>query len=269
MSFLHVIKPDELFALNYLPGSHPRPIASRWINRGTDRPLRKQSIDLLLRTMFSDALSESVIKLRQSSGLRVEFRSEVERFRFAREFAAAKVIEQESRANRITMMFNEQAAASNAAEELIKSGIPKRSVSILWRAGRFMDADTRWIQGHSLLSVAGATTGGSITGLALGVVLVAVPGVGQVAAVGGLAASVASSVPALLGIFGATTAAIGKMLSDADVEDVARRQFVQRRRANPVFVSVDILNFPDYRDVVHLIMERNGGRQVTKRINLS
>lgn len=266
MSFSHVIKPDELSALDYLPGSHPRPVAVQWINRGTDRPLRKQSIDLLLRTLFSDVLSESVIKLHRTSGLRVEFRTEGDRHRFAREFAAAKLTEQQSCTDRLTMMFGEQAQASAAAEALVESGVTKDAVSILWRAGRFMDAKTDWIEGHSLLSVAGATAGGSIAGLALGVALIAVPGVGQVAAVGGLAASATSSAPALIGIFGATAAAIRKMLSDPDVEDVARKQFIERRSTSPVFVSVDLSLAQDAASTVTEIMKQHGGRAVTKRV---
>lgn len=265
MSFFHVIRPEELSALNFLPGSHPKPVAAQWINRGSDRPLRQQSIDLLLRTLFSDILSESVVKLHRSSGLRVAFQSEAERHKFAQEFAAAKATEQKSWSNRITMMFGQQAAAGAAAEELIGSGIPERDVSILWRASRFMDADTQWIEGHSLLSVAGATAGGSIAGLALGVALIAVPGIGQVAAVGGLAVSAAQSAPVFAGIFGATAAAIGKMLSDPDVEDVAKRQFVARRKPSPVFVSVDIDESSGVLDQAKAIMRRHDGRLVTRR----
>jgi hypothetical protein len=266
MSFFHVIKPEDLSALDFLTSDHPRPVAVQWINRGTDRPLRKQSIDLLLRTLFSDILSESVVKLHRTSGLRVEFRSETERHRFAREFASAKSIEQRQSTDRITMMYSEQALASAAAEALVESGIPKGAVSILWRAGRFMDADTRWIEGHSLLSVASATAGGSIAGLALGVALIAVPGVGQIAAVGGLAASAASSAPALVGIFGATAAAIGKMLTDPDVEDFARKQFMERRNTSPVFVSVDLSLAQGARTVAGAVMKQSGGRAVVRRL---
>lgn len=264
MSFCHVIKPDELTALNFLAGSHPKPIGAQWINRGTDRPLRQQSIDLLLRTLYQDVLSESVFKLHQSSGLRVEFRSEAERHRFAREFAEAKVLEQQGWSNRISMMFGDRAAASAAADELIRSGVPKGAVSILWRAGRFMDAEVEWIEGHSLLSVAGATAGGSFAGLALGVALIAVPGIGQIAAVGGLAASAASSAPALAGIFGATTGALVKMLSDPDVEDVAERQYIARRKASPVFVSVELAEGTGVSDLAKAVMKRLDGRLVTR-----
>ncbi|GAA4762594.1 hypothetical protein [Novosphingobium ginsenosidimutans] len=266
MSFSHVIKPEELSALDYLASDHPRPIAVQWINRGTDRPLRKQSIDLLLRTLFSDVLSESVVKLHRTSGLRVEFRSENERHRFARDLAAAKLIEQQNWTDRITMIFSEQTQASAAAEALVEIGISKTAVSILWRAGRFMDADTRWIEGHSLLSVAGATASGSIAGLALGVALIAVPGVGQIAAIGGLAASATSAAPALVGIFGATAAAIRKMLSDPDVEDVARKQFMERQNSSPVFVTVDLSLAQDAHMTATKIMKQHGGRAVGKRV---
>jgi hypothetical protein len=264
MIFCHVIKPNELTALNFLSGSHPKPIGAQWINRGTDRPLRQQSIELLLRTLYQDVLSESVVKLHQSSGLRVEFRSEADRHRFAQEFAAAKALEQQGWSNRISMMFGDRAAASAAADDLILNGVPERAVSILWRAGRFMDAEVEWIEGHSLLSVAGATAGGSVAGLALGVALIAVPGVGPIAAVGGLAVSAASAGPALAGIFGATAGALVKMLSDPDVEDVAERQYITRRKASPVFVTVELAEDSGVSDVVRTTLRRHGGQLVTR-----
>jgi hypothetical protein len=264
MPFAHIIKPEELPALNFLAGNHPKPAAAQWINRGTDRPLRQQSVDLLLRTLFSDVLSESVVKLHRSSGLRLEFQSETDRLRFAQAFSEAKGTEQSSWSDRITMMFAEQTAASAAAEELVAGGIPKRAVSILWRAGRFMDADTQWIEGHSLLSVAGATAGGSIAGLALGVALITVPGIGQIAAVGGLAVTAAGSAPAFAGIFGATAAAIAKMLSDPDVDDVAKRQYVARRKVSPIFVSIELGDDAAMLELSRAVMKRHGGRLVSR-----
>ena len=65
-----VIKAEELVALNYLDRNHPRPRKLEWINRGTNQPLRRSSIEMLLRTLFREVETPSVVKLHQSAGLR-------------------------------------------------------------------------------------------------------------------------------------------------------------------------------------------------------
>lgn len=260
MSDTYVIRPEELAALNFLPASHPRPVRVEWINRGTDRPLNRQSIDLLLRTMFADMLSPSVVKLHRSAGLRVFFRSESDRHRFARAFESAKSLEYKSRSTSLTMMFTERASAAEAAEELIENGVPKSAISVLWRAGQFMDAHHRWIEGHSLLSVAGATAGGGIAGLVTGIAVMAIPGIGSIAAIGGLAASSVSASPLIASLFGATTAAISRMVSDQDVDDVSMHRYAESPGAHRAFVSVDLSMAPGSHERVRAIMKKNGGR---------
>ena len=79
-----VIKAEELATLNYLDRNHPRPRRLEWINRGTNQKLRRTSIELLLRTLFRQVTSPSVVRLHHSSGLRAIFATEQERARFAR-----------------------------------------------------------------------------------------------------------------------------------------------------------------------------------------
>lgn len=260
MSDFYVVRPEELAALNFLPPGHPRPVRVEWINRGTDRPLNRQSIELLLRTMFADMLSPSVVKLHRSAGLRIQLRSEAERLRFATDFASAKSQENAVRANHLTMMFVERSGAAIAAEQLIEIGVPKSAVSVLWRAGQFMDADHRWVEGHSLLSVAGATAGGSIAGLIAGIAVLAIPGIGSIAAIGGLAASSVTTSSLMAGLFGATTAAISRMMSDPDVDDVSMQQYADSPDARRAFVSVDLEQAPGTFERVRTIMKQNGGR---------
>lgn len=264
MSYHYVIKADELTALNFLPANHVKPASAQWINRGTSRVLRKQSVDLLLRTLFADILSESVVKLHRSSGLQVAFQSEYEWRQFSKQFTAAKAAELETWSNRITMMFDQQSSAADTIAALVAAGVPKSAISMLWRAGQFMEPDGQWIEGHTVSAVAGATASGSIAGLALGVALIAVPGVGKVAAIGGLAATAAQAIPAIAGIFGATAATINKMLSDPDVDDVAIRQLASRQTASRVFVSLDLIEAAESFELARSIMRRNGGRLVTK-----
>jgi hypothetical protein len=264
MSFNYVVRPEELSALNFLAPNHPRPTHAEWIDRGRDRPLRKQSVDLLLRTLFTDILSPSVVKLHRSAGLRLEFRSEAERLGFSNAFSEAKASEHQSWSERVTVLFDDRLKAAAAAEELVANGVGKESVSILWRAGQFMDTDHQWVEGHSLLSVAGVTAGGSIAGLALGVALIAVPGVGQIAAVGGLALSAVQAAPLVTGIFGATAAAISKAFSDPDVDDFALKQYTDQHSKARAFVSVDLSGEPGSLALVRSILKSFGGRPAIK-----
>lgn len=259
-----MIRAEELPALNFLAADHPRPLRADWINRGTDRIMRRQSVDMLLRTLNADILSPSAVELHRSSGLRLEFPDDAQRLRFARAFAVAKADELESRAHHLTMMFDDRSSAALAAESLVDAGVPKGVISMLWRAGQFIDTDYSWIEGHSLLSVAGVTAGGGVAGITLGLVLVAIPGVGQIAAIGGFAAAMLTATPVVSGIVGATAAAINKMVSDPDVDDVALNSYISDTRRSRVFVSVDLREAGIGRDVLRAVMQRHGGRPAAR-----
>ncbi|MFA7588682.1 MAG: hypothetical protein WCY11_21260, partial [Novosphingobium sp.] len=177
-----VVKPEELFALNYLAQSCPRPQSVEWINRGTNQKLRPSSIDMLLRTLFQDVASPSVVRLHRTSGLRVMFRSEREREKFAAAFAEAQARNKTASGMRLSAIFNNRNSAERAVAALTAADVPESAISLLWRASQFLDTDFKWPAGHSMLSVAAATGGGGLAGATLGVLLLAVPGVGQVAA---------------------------------------------------------------------------------------
>ena len=264
MTPVYVIRPEELSALNFLPADHPRPIRADWINRGTNQVLRQQSVDMLLRTLFADILSPSAVKLHRSAGLRLEFSSDAHRLGFANALMVAKAQELESRVHRLTMMFDDRVSAARAAESLVDEGLPKSAISMLWRAGQFIDTDYAWIEGHSLLSVAGATAGGGIAGVTIGLALFAIPGVGQIAAIGGLAAAVLTTTPVISGIVGATAAAINKMVSDPDVDDVALNSYISDTRRSRVFVSVDLRNAEGALDISRSVMKRHGGHPAAR-----
>lgn len=259
MSPIFVIRPEELPALNFLAADHPRPVRAAWINRGTNQVMRQQSIEMLMRTLVADILSPSAVKLHRSAGLRLEFSNEAQRARFASALAAAKTQELESREHRLTMMFEDRASAALAAESLVNAGVPKQAISMLWRAGQFIDTDYAWLEGHSLLSVAGVTAGGGIAGVTLGLALFAIPGVGQIAAIGGFAAAVLTTTPVISGIVGATAAAINKMASDPDVDDVALNSYILDTRKSRVFVSVDLREAEGAIEISRSVMKQHGG----------
>lgn len=255
--YCYVIKAGELVALNYLPRNHPRPRLAEWINRGTDQKLRRTTIDLLLRTLFQEPVSPSIAQLRETTGLRLVFKSEKERGLFAAAFAVASQREAQRERTLAIAVFNNRAAGEQAVNTLTGSGIPASAVSLLWRAGQLMTMDRPWPEGHSKMDVARAIAGGGIASALLGAGLLAIPGLGTLAAVGAVAAA--------SGSIGATGAAIAKMLSDYDVDDIIARYFEREVRSGKVFVTVDLRNAADRTDAVRDILRRAGG-QVVERL---
>jgi len=255
-----VIKAEDLATLNYLDRNHPRPRRLEWINRGTNQKLRRTSIELLLRTLFREVTSASVTRLHQSSGLRAIFATDQERERFARAFSRAQVQESAKHPYVVSAIFDDREAAERAITALRRSGISEQAISLLWRASKFLDADYRWSEGHSSLSVAGAVAGSGIAGAMLGVAILFVPGIGPVATAGMLAASALTSVATVSGVIGATGGAVAKMLTDHDVDGVHARYYEEEIRRGKVFVSVDMRNADSRPADALQILKQRGGR---------
>lgn len=253
-----VIKAEEVVALNYLASDHPRPSRVEWINRATDQVMRPSSIEQLLRTLFITDVSPSVRKLRETSGLRVILRSESDRARFASSFAKALVAERESHSSRMTAIFPSQADAEAAMASLQGEGVPADAISMLWRASRFIDTAIAWPEGHSIGSVAGATAGGGIAGAAFGLTVLAIPGVGPVAAIGALA-PILTSVATIGGLMGAAGGAIARMLDDFDVDDRFIKSYEQDIKRGKVFLAVDMQKAGRPEATVRAALLRNRG----------
>lgn len=235
----YVVKAKQLSALYYLDKGHPRPSKLEWINRGTNTKLRKSTVDMLLRTLFRDTATPSVKQLHDSAGLRAVFRSETERQRFAKAFAAAEQNLNKSRDTLVTAVFDKQDEANSAIHRLKHEGVPAEAISLVWRTSQYLDPEYLPSEGHSSASVAGAMAGGGVAGAMLGTAVLLIPGVGPVAVAGALTTSAFSSVAAVTGIIGATGSAIAKMLTDHDVEGVAAGFYEQEIRRGKTFVSVD------------------------------
>ncbi|MDE2561334.1 MAG: hypothetical protein KGL48_03725 [Sphingomonadales bacterium] len=256
----YVIKVEELPILNQLEANHPRPCKVEWINRGTDQRLRKSSIDVLMRTLFQDMASPSVVRLHRSSGLRVIFASSKEREAFAAAFEIARIRKNENSRHIVTCIFDGRDHAGRAIDELIKAGVSKDAISLLWRTSQFIDTDVEWPEGHSKMSVAGATAGGGVAGALAGVALLMLPGIGPVAAAGAIAASALSSVAAVSSIIGATGGAIARMLTDNDVDSVLANYYEQKIRNGKLFVSIENYESAISYEIISEIMRKNHGK---------
>jgi hypothetical protein len=259
MTPAYVIKPEELAVLNYLAPGHPRPQAIEWINRGTDQKMRPTSVDMLLRTLFEETPSPSVVRLRQSAGLRVIFGTDKDRDQFAAAFAAARNRETSEKPHLVSAIFNDRDHAEQAIERLKEAGVADGAISILWRASQFIDADHKWREGHSKLSVASAIAGGGIAGAMLGVAVLVLPGIGPIAAAGAIAASAFSEVAAVSAAIGATGGAIARMLTDHDVDGVSATYYEQQIQRGKIFVSVDLRVAEGMEDIARQVLTQSGG----------
>ncbi|MCJ2178703.1 hypothetical protein [Novosphingobium album (ex Hu et al. 2023)] len=253
-----VIKAMELPALNYLASGYPKPVTLEWINRGTDVKLKPSKVEQLLRTMFKPNISDSIAKDQANAGLRVGFDSESDRNRFAAEFRKALILQDNSTANVVSGVFPDRTSAEEAVLCLQANGVPGNAISLMWRAGQFMEPDGEFPKGHSKMSIAGATMGGGIAGALVGITLLAVPGVGVLATAGAVAASAVSSIGAIGGAIGATGGAIARLLTDIDIEGREAEYYAERVVKGMVFVAVDLPEAGLDRAFIQDVLQKQG-----------
>jgi hypothetical protein len=256
----YVIKPEELCALNYLAPDHPRPQLVEWINRGTNQTLRPSSVDMLLRTLFVDMASPSVVRLHRTSGLRAVFRDDRERNLFAAAFATAREKLRGVASHHVTAIFNHLKEAEQAVVDLKEIGVAPDRISLMFRASQFIDTSVKRRGGHSKLSIAGATAGGGVAAVIFAMAVLAIPGIGPVAAAGAIAGSAMHSFAAASGVLGATGGAIARMLTDHDVDGVSASYYQEQIRRGKIVVSVDVRDAPEQRELARGILKEFRGR---------
>jgi hypothetical protein len=255
-----VVKAEGLPALNCLPSDHPRPQATEWINRGTNQKLRPTSVEMLLRTLYRENASASVVKLRGSAGLRLTFRNDRDRDKFADAFSAAMKRSQSTTSQLVTALFANRASADRAVERLKGAGIPDTAIAVLWRLSQFVNTEGQWDLGHSKRSVAGAVAAGGLAGALLGAAVLLVPGVGAVAAAEILVAGAISQVTAVGAVIGSTGGAIARMLSDHDVDGVSAGYYEQQIRRGKIFIAVDTQVAADLGEIARHVFRECEGR---------
>jgi hypothetical protein len=85
----YVIKAKELSALVLMPADYPNPQGLVWIDRGRNTRLQSTNIQMLIRTLYRSIETPSIRRLHESSGLKVIFRTDEDRAKFAQMFRAA------------------------------------------------------------------------------------------------------------------------------------------------------------------------------------
>jgi hypothetical protein len=259
-----VIKAEDLAALNYVDPDHVQPVLVEWINRGTDKTMRRTTIDLLLRTLYQDAVSPSVVQLHQTSGLRLTFANDPDRDHFAAAFSGARAELSVRRDYHVASLFADLKQAEKVVAGLKEEGVPEAAISMLWRTEHFGEGAESDGMGHSKLSVAAATAGGGIAGALFGIgVLAMIPGVGPIAAAGAVAAAF-PSFAAVSAAIGATGGAMARMLTDHDVDSRDANYFEAQIRRGRVFVSVDTRLAEGTGDIARRVLIREGGKTLAR-----
>lgn len=254
-----MLKADELAALNYIRRDHPRPVSLTWINRGTDKEMRPTTVQMLLRTLFKPTRSRSVRQLHESSGLRASFESAKDRELFAKAYGTAVAEHRRRQRHELTAVFDRPDAAEDAFRRLVAAGVDKAAISLLWHAGQFIEERRVKPRGHSALSVAAASAGGGLAAAIFGVTLLAIPGLGIVAAGGAVATSALGTMGAIGGALGATGGALARMLTDLDVDDREIPYFEAAIKSGKVFLSVDPATIDMGVADVRRIIVKSGG----------
>lgn len=255
-----VVRAEDLGALHHLPQNCPRPLDRVWINRATNRRLASSSVELLLRTLYNDIGSKSVVELHRNAGLQLSFEKESERLQFASQFDHAKAELRELGRTHASAIFDTMQSARDAAATLLKDGMEEEAVSLFWRANLFLDPSIEWHKGHGTLSVASAAMGGGAAGLALALAAVLVPGLGQVAAAGAAAATGLSAITSFGGVVGATGGVIAKMLTDNDVDGNAADFYEQQIERGKILVSVSLKSTDVSEGYIRRVFRENGGQ---------
>ncbi|TCJ39490.1 hypothetical protein [Parafrankia sp. BMG5.11] len=238
-SICFVVKAEDVQALNWIDPGYPRPVKLEWINRATDQLLRPTTVNMLLRTLFHNVDTPSVVRLHRSSGLRVLFRSERDRNRFAKMFSAALAEDLAGRCHRVVATFKDSRVAQQAVLALKAAGVPNEAISFLGRLNAFTNLEHDRPAGHTSAEVAGRTLGGGLLGAFVGAAVLSIPGIGPLAIGGAIAASTLSTAATIGGVVGATAGAITKMLKDHDVDGVTAKYYENQIKQGDVLLLVD------------------------------
>jgi len=110
---------------------------------------------------------------------------------------------------------------------------------------------------------------GGVAGALLGVAALAIPGVGQLAAAGAIAASAVPTAAGVGAALGATGGAIARMLSEHDVGDYDAAFYEERIQSGDVFVSVDTRRAEGSSEAAQEILQRFGGQSAASSRTLT
>ena len=140
----------------------------------------------------------------------------------------------------VSAVFDTEAEADRALADLRASGIPDRALSIIAKhEGKTTETSGTGETHHSGGSIIRGLVGGGALGAGLGVAALAIPGVGPLAALGAIAASVVPEAVAVGGVLGATAGGLNEALNKHGVSKEDATYYHEHIGRGGTFVSVD------------------------------
>jgi hypothetical protein len=162
-------------------------------------------------------------------------------------------------ASTVSAMFDNNAEAERAVSELRQMGVSDSALSIIAQSKRTMT--TRGGDGEITdeehTSVLRGILGGGAAGAGLGVLALAIPGVGPLAALGAIAASAVPEAMAIGALAGAAAGTFNETLKNHGVSDEDASYYGDRLKTGGVLVTANVSGGQSER--IRDVLYRNGG----------
>ena len=175
--------------------------------------------------------------------------------------AAGTSMAASSSANMVSAVFDGEAEAERAVSELRSAGISDTSLSLIAQHGRTTTTTSGAgeVTDESHGSLLRGILGGGALGAGLGIVALAIPGVGPLAAAGAIAGSAIPEAMAIGAAAGAALGTLNEVLTKHGVSEEDARYYGERIKSGGVFVSVDTGTSGVSAATARDILYRNGG----------
>jgi hypothetical protein len=165
----------------------------------------------------------------------------------------------------VSAMFDSHDEAERAVSELRRAGVRDNALSIVAQHdGKTTETHGDGTEHKDHGSLIRGLLGGGAMGAGLGVVALAIPGVGPLAAAGAIAASAVPEGMALGAAVGATTAGASEVLTKHGVSEEDSKYYTEHLGRGGVFVSVDTSDAGINAADVEEILYRYGGHSSSR-----
>lgn len=166
-----------------------------------------------------------------------------------------------SGATMVSAVFDSEAEAERAVSELRSAGISDSSLSLIAQHGRTTTTTSGAgeVTDESHGSLLRGILGGGALGAGLGIVALAIPGVGPLAAAGAIAGAAIPEAAAIGAAAGAALGTLNEVLTKHGVSEEDAHYYGERIKSGGVFVSVDTGTSGVSAATARDILYRNGG----------
>ena len=162
-------------------------------------------------------------------------------------------------------VFDSREEAERAMTELRSAGFDQDSISIVGRDGEQSSMDDDGDAGDKAGDAAKGALGGAVAGGLLGIVALAIPGVGPLAAAGAIASSAIPGAAAIGAGAGAVAGGLTGLLTSHGVSDEDASYYEDRIKQGGIFLSVEGDESGRSLEEAREILYRNGGHNAGRQ----